>query len=53
MKDSIRSILLIIAIYSGAAAANSHDVYVYIPMSLLCGVVCAIYTQLIKGNKED
>lgn len=53
MKDLIRAILLVIAIYSGATAANSHDFYVNIPMSILCGVTCAIHSQLIKDNKKD
>ena len=51
MKDFIRTILLVIAIYSGAIAANSHD-YFNIPMALLCGVACSTFV-LIKDDKKD
>lgn len=51
MKDLIRAVLLIIAIYSGAAVVNSHDCF-YIPMALLCGVACATFV-LIKDDKKD
>ena len=51
MKDLIRTVLLAIAIYSGAIAANSHD-YFNIPMALLCGAACSTFV-LIKDNKKD
>lgn len=51
MKDLIRAVLLVIAIYSGAIAANSHD-YFNIPMAMLCGVSCSTYV-LIKDDKKD
>lgn len=50
MKDLIRSILLIVAIYSGATDANPHDGS-NIPMAVLCGVVCAIFVS-IKDDKK-
>lgn len=53
MKDLIISILLIVAIYSGATAANSQDFYVNIPMAILCGVACEIYSRLIKDSEKD
>lgn len=53
MKNLIAPILLIVAIYSGVIAANSHDLYVTIPVALLCGVACAIYSRLIKDNNKD
>lgn len=51
MKDFIRIILLIIAIYSGAIAANSHDCF-NIPMAVLCGVAGSIFVS-IKDDKKD
>ena len=53
MKDFITPILLIAAIYSGIVAATSHNLYVNILMGILCGVACAIYSHLIKDNKDD
>lgn len=53
MKDFITPILLIAAIYSGIVAASSHNLYVNILMGILCGVACAIYSRLIKDNKDD
>ena len=50
-KDIIRSALLIISIYSGAIAANSHDCF-NIPMATLCGIACAIFVS-IKDDKKD
>ena len=52
MKDLITPILLIVAIYSGITATNSHDFYITITMAILCGVACAIYSRLIKDNKD-
>lgn len=52
MKDLITPILLVVAIYSGIAAVNSHDFYVNIIMAILCGVTCTIYSRLIKDNKD-
>lgn len=50
-KDLIRSILLVVAIYSGEIASDSHNFWISIPMGILCGVACAIYT--FKDNKKD
>lgn len=55
MKDLIRSVLLCIAINSGATTAvtiatNPHD-YSYIPLAILCGVACG--TFVIKDDKKD
>ena len=38
MKDFIRTILLIVAIYSGAIAASSDDVNIV--AAVICGVAC-------------
>lgn len=51
MKDLIKAALLVIAIYSGAIAANSHDCF-NIPMALLCGVACSTFV-LIKNDEKD
>ncbi len=55
MKDLIRSVLLCIAINSGATAVtiatNSHD-YSYIPFAILCGVACGTFV-FIKNDKKD
>lgn len=54
MKDLITPILLVVAIYSGIAATNSsHDFYYNIMMAILCGMACAIYSRLIKDNKDE
>lgn len=54
MKDLtrvlIRAILLNIAIYSGAIAANSPDNGIL--MSILCGITCATFV-LIKDDKKN
>ena len=39
MKDLIRTILLTVAIYFGAIAANSDDVNIV--AAVICGVACA------------
>lgn len=54
MKDLIRSILLIVAIYSGAIATNSHgytNTIVFIG-ALVCGIACSVFVA-IKDNKKD
>ena len=52
MKDLMRSILLIVAIYSGAfATANSHG-YDSIIGALVCGLACSTFVA-IKDNKKD
>lgn len=53
MKDLIAPILLVAAIYSGIAACSSHNFYVNFTMGILCGVACAIYSRLIKDNKDE
>lgn len=49
IKISIRAILLIIAIYSGAYAVNSSGDTL---MSILCGIACAAFV-LIKDDKKN
>lgn len=51
MKDLIRSILLIVAIYSGAIAVNSPG-YANIIGALVCGLACSVFVA-IKDNKKD
>lgn len=51
MKDFIRTILLVIAIYSGAIAANTRD-HFNIPMAVLCGIACATFVS-IKDDEKD
>ena len=52
MKDLIRSILLIVAIYSGAIAVNSPHGYANIIGALVCGLTCSVFAS-IKENKKD
>ena len=47
MKNLIRTILLTIAIYSGAAAANSDDVN--IEAAVMCAAACSAFV-IIKDN---
>ena len=49
MKDLIRTILLTIAIYSGAVAANSDDVNIW--AAVICGAACSMFV-IIKDNKK-
>ena len=49
MKDLIRAVLLVVAIYSGAIAAHSHGRNT--PMAALCGVACTAFV-LIKDKKD-
>ena len=51
MKDLMKSILLIVAIYSGEIAANSHG-YVSIIGALVCGVAASLFVS-IKDDKKD
>ena len=52
MKDLMRSILLIVAINSGAfATVNSHG-YTPIIAALVCGIACSVFV-VIKDNKKD
>ena len=48
IKILIRTILLIIAIYSGAAAANSDDVN--IEAAVMCAAACSAFV-MTKENK--
>lgn len=48
MKNYIRTILLIVAIYSGAIAANSDDVN--IEAAVICGVAC--FGFVITNDKK-
>ena len=47
MKNLIRTILLTIAIYSGAVAANSDDVNIM--AAVICGAACSTFV-IIKDN---
>lgn len=47
MKILIRTILLTIAIYSGAAAANSDDVNIM--AAIMCAAACSTFV-IIKDN---
>lgn len=47
MKNLIKTILLIIAIYSGAVAANSDDVN--IEAAIICSVACSAFV-ITKDN---
>ncbi len=51
MKDLMRSILLIVAIYSGVIASDSHG-YVSIIGALVCGVAASLFVS-VKDNKKD
>lgn len=47
MKNLIRTLLLVIAIYFGAVAANSDDVN--IGAAVICGAACSTFV-IIKDN---
>lgn len=47
MKNLIRTLLLVIAIYFGAVAANSDDVNII--ASVICGAACSTFV-IIKDN---
>ena len=49
MGDLIRTILLTIAIYFGAIAANSDDVNIM--AAVICGAACSTFV-IIKDNKK-
>lgn len=48
MKNLIRTILLLVAIYSGAAAANSDDVNIM--AAVICGVACSTFVTIKDNN---
>ena len=48
MKNLIRTILLIIAIYFGAVAANSDDVNIM--ASVICGAACTGFVMTKDNN---
>ena len=50
MRDLIRTILLAIAIYSGAIAAGS-ECCVNIPATLMCGAACSVFV-ITKDKKK-
>ena len=52
MKDLIRSILLIVAIYSGAIAVNSPHGYANIIGALLCGISCSVFVSMTDKKKD-
>ncbi len=52
MKDLMRSILLIVAIYSGAFATANSQGYAPIIGALVCGLACYAFVE-IKDNKKD
>lgn len=47
MKNLIRPLLLVIAIYFGAVAANSDDVNIM--AAVICGAACSTFV-IIKDN---
>lgn len=47
MKNLIRTLLLVIAIYFGAVTANSDDVNIM--ASVICGAACSTFV-IIKDN---
>lgn len=47
MKNLIRTLLLVIAIYFGVVAANSDDVNIM--ASVICGAACSTFV-IIKDN---
>lgn len=49
MKDFIRTILLVVAIVSGAIAAREDG---HIHGALICGVACSSFV-MIKDNKKN
>ena len=49
MKNLIKTILLTIAIYSGAIAANSDDVNIV--TAAICGVACSVFV-VTKDDKK-
>lgn len=51
MKDLIRTILLTIAIYSGAIAANSQGCFNFL-MAVICGAACSTFV-IIKYDEKD
>lgn len=48
MKNLIRTILLLVAIYSGAVAANSDDVNIV--AAAICGVACTGFARTKDNN---
>ena len=52
MKDLMRSILLIVAINSGAFATVNSYGYAHIVAALVCGLACSVFVA-IKDNKKD
>lgn len=50
MKNLIRTVLLVIAICFGAAAANSDDVNII--GALLCGISCSVFVLMIDKKKD-
>ena len=48
MKNLIRTILLVIAIYFGAVAANSDDVNIM--AAVMCGAACSTFVIIIDNN---
>lgn len=51
MKDLIRVVLLVVAIFSGAIAVNSPDTNILI--DVLGGVACAAFVLIKDNNKKD
>ena len=51
MKNLIRTILLLVAIYSGAVAANSDDVNIM--AAVICGVACSGFVTTKDNKKKD
>ena len=51
MKNLIRTILLLVAIYSGAVAANSDDVNIM--AAVICGGACSTFVMIKDNKKKD
>ena len=50
MKNLIRTILLTIAIYSGAVAAREDG---HIHSALICGAACSVLVMIKDNKKKD
>ena len=50
MKDFIRTILLVVAIVSGAIAAREDG---HIHGALICGVACSSFVMIKDNKKKD
>lgn len=49
-KGLIKSILLIMAIYSGVISVNLHDFNII--WAILCGLACSVFVSIGDDNKN-